>query len=80
MLPTDEGSVQDAFEFVARNSVPHFWRVRVPRPNREFASYKRLALPYRNSSGVEISHIIALMIPDYRPPSHPEKRLHTVRP
>ena len=64
MLPTEKGSVQDAFEAVARKSVPHFWQVRVPRPHREFASYKRLALPYRDGGTPEISHVIALIIPD----------------
>lgn len=64
MMPTEKGTVQDAFEFVAREQMPHYWRVAVPRPNRDFSFYSRLALPYLSEDTQEVSHIIALIIPD----------------
>ena len=64
MQPTNQGSVQDAFLWVVETGQPHFWHVQVPRADREFAAYRRLALPYADQHGTHVSHIIALMLSD----------------
>lgn len=64
MLPTALANVQAAFEQVARDAVPHFWQVPVPRPGRDYIGYRRLALPFADDDRRKITHIIALMVPD----------------
>lgn len=67
MASTPNGAVDAAFKKVARECVPHYWQVPVPRPNREFVSYRRLALPFSDETGETVSHILALILPVKHP-------------
>lgn len=67
MMPTPQGEVNKVFEIVTNECRPHFWEVPVPRPNRNFTSYRRLALPFMDEQGEKVSHIIALMLPSMIP-------------